>query len=101
MNSREIFRKALNDPCLEIKVVMPSEYDKLAHLLKEIPKEAYISEWRHSMGEVRYEYHVHSGDTAERLLELFHDGQRAGNPKLIKIFSYNNLVDITQGVAMG
>lgn len=99
MNAREILRKALEDPRLEITAVMPSEYGRLAKIVSHLTEDAFVSEWRHSLVEVSYEYHVHGKEAALVLNGLIRKGIHGGHPRLIRLYSQPELVELTQAAS--
>ena len=54
MNLREIYKKALKDPSLKIDVILPSRYDNIGKMLEKLAEDSYISEWKHTAGEISY-----------------------------------------------
>ncbi len=91
MNALELLKKALQDPLLEIEVLIPEAYPKVASVLARLPEIACVSEWFHTLGTARYEYHVHAGEFAAELMRAYADGARAGNPKLVHVYSKQDL----------
>lgn len=96
MVPRETFKKALEDVPLEIVVIAPKYYDILSRLIRSIPVDGYVSEWKHAMGEARYEYHIHGRETGENLKKLFEKNIHGGNPKLAHVYSHDDLVSLVQ-----
>ncbi len=95
MTPREIYKKALIDPRLEIELIAPAHYAELAKLLEKLPPTADISEWSHMHG-AGYEYHYHINGVGSQLRKLIGDEKRGGNPKLVKIYSRRELETIIQ-----
>lgn len=87
MDNRAILKKALEDPQLEITVLNASTYKSILPMIRNLPEGSCVSEWKHSLGYLRYEYHTHNGDFANEIIELYKLGINGGNPKLIKVYS--------------
>ena len=66
--------------------------------MKTTAEDEYISEWKHMIGEVGYEYHVHQQETGRILRSLLEQGMQGGNPRLIKVYSKRELADLIRGV---
>lgn len=96
MSIRDTIRCALKDPVLEVENNNFSA--AVRGMLDDLSPESCISEWRHSLGEARYEYHVHRDDT---LKQVYVKGVVGGNPRLIKIYSYDELKRISEMVPVG
>lgn len=96
MNPREIFRRALEDPRLEILVLAPPVYETVARIAADLPEGACVSEWRHTLVEVSYEYHIHGKETATALNDLIRRGIHGGHPKLVRMYTPLELVNSTK-----
>ncbi|HLC73106.1 MAG TPA: hypothetical protein VJH20_00545 [Candidatus Nanoarchaeia archaeon] len=96
MKLREMLKKALQDPELKIEAIIPEEYAKLDDFLANLPDNILVSEWLHTLGYAKYEYHIHIGETADNLKKLYEQDVRVGNPKLLRLYSKKELKDITQ-----
>lgn len=96
MAPRETFKTALADLRLDIEVLIPDNYPKVAATLRSLPEDIVISEWRHVLGGIKYEYHVHTGQTAAELKRIYDEGQRGGNPKLVNVYTKAELENIVQ-----
>ena len=86
MNNYEVLSNALNIPPLPIKILGPSE----ARELLETPSVKYVSEWKHTVGRVSYQYRPH-GDEGKELRELHDKGVKGGHPWLVKVLSREDL----------
>lgn len=96
-NNLGILRQALEDPKLEdLPCICPSHSPQLTRVLKELPPDAYVSEWRYGMGDIRYEYHVHRNGAALQLREAFSNGARGGHPRLTAVYSREELEKLIQ-----
>jgi hypothetical protein len=93
MEERQLYRKALEDPTLDIECIIPKFYSRLRELVAQLPAHSVVSEWSYGG---RYEYHVHQSDVGASLRDLFDQGHRAGNPRLIQVYSIEKLMDLTQ-----
>ncbi len=97
---RDVFRKVLGDPKLDPNLeldglgVHPRNYTTIAELVRELPAEVYISEWKHDLGDHNYECHVHGQEIGKVLRELYDQGQRAGMPTLVRVYSKAELTDL-------
>ena len=100
MNLREIYKEALKDPSFKIDAVLPSQYGNIEKMLGKIAEDEYISEWKHTAGEISYEYHIHQQETGHILQNLLEQGMRGGNPRLTKVYSKKDLIDLVQGALM-
>ena len=89
MNARQIFKKALKDPALKgIDYISSSNLKKIVDSITKSLKDDYvISEWKHTLGNVRYEYHVHTDGIKYGLIKLYLKNIRGGNPKLVNFYS--------------
>lgn len=86
MTDYEILANALKVPALPITILGSAEAkEQLANLGVK-----YISEWRHVVGLVRYEYRPH-GNEGELLKALYDRGIRGGNPWLTNVLSREDL----------
>ena len=95
MNPRDILKKALEDPPLEIEILTPTVYTKIALIICDLPEESLISEWFHNLlSEAKYEYHIHTGRTTNNLRDLYIRGVRGGNPRLVKLYTKKDLYDL-------
>ena len=94
MKPREVFKTALQDPRLEIELLIPEEYITVKETLDNLPDNILISEWLHTLAYGKYEYHIHNGETAINLKHLYSNGARAGNPRLIRLYSKKDLINI-------
>ena len=97
MNPREIYKRALKDPSFNIDAILPSQYGNIEKMLEKTAEDECISEWKHGMGKVGYEYHIHQQEIGCILQSLLEQGIQGGNPKLIKVYSKKELVDLIQG----
>ncbi|VVB81771.1 Uncharacterised protein [uncultured archaeon] len=77
---------ALKAPVLPITILGPAE----ARAQLANPEVKYVSEWKHVVGTVRYEYRLH-GDEGELLKALHKRGVRGGNPWLTNVSSRKEL----------
>lgn len=93
---RATFKNALKDPKVEIDVIAPSRAQNIARLLHDLGSDCYVSEWRHTLGEVRYEYHRHNKDVGLVLKQLYDQGIRGGNPTLTRVYSRADLEQVIQ-----
>jgi hypothetical protein len=94
-NYLSILKAALKDPVLEnIDCLFCGESSGLIGVIDSLPSDACISEWRYGLGEVKYEYHVHTYDISSKLREAFEMGFRAGHPKLTAIYSKDKFKSI-------
>jgi len=93
---RIVFKEARADPALGIIALIPSEYSKLEQLLGEMPDNAVVSEWKHDMGYVRYEYHMHTGSNVAELKQLYGNNVRSKNPQLVCLYSKQELQELIQ-----
>ena len=59
-----------------------------------MPEHSYMSEWLHTLGGVKYEYHMHRADIANALKKLYNQGVRGGNPRLTGMYSKRDLYEI-------
>jgi len=66
------------------------------YILANLPDNILVSEWLHTLGYAKYEYHIHIGETADNLKKLYEQDVRVGNPKLLRLYSKKELKDITQ-----
>lgn len=90
-----VLRKALDDPKLEgLACISPSESSVLAKIVTTLPTDAYISEWRYGIGEIRYVYHVHTNGIIPELRKLFEKGIGGGHPKLTALYSKEELINL-------
>lgn len=94
MTPREIFKRALKDPKIDIDVIALSRVAQIEKIIKELTEGGYVSEWRHTLGEVEYEYHMHSAAFGETLKGLYDKGVRGGNGKLTNVYSRSDLEEI-------
>ena len=91
MNPIGTFKTALKDPSINIDVISPSHADEITRLVNELAPDEYVSEWRHNLWAVRYEYHRHKGPVASALKQLYDQGMYGGNPKLTHLYSRSDL----------
>lgn len=97
MNARQIFKRALKDPILEgIDYINQLNLIRIVDTIKKLPEGAYISEWKHSLRKAQYEHHIHTDGIKDRLIKLYSDNVRGGNPKLLNLYSKKELEDIIQ-----
>ena len=96
MNSRELFKKALQDKKLNIEAINPNEYGRIERAIEKLPNDVIISEWLHTQGLAQYEYHIHIGEVANNLEKLYALGIKGGNPKLLRLYSKRDLKDFIQ-----
>lgn len=89
-------KSRLGDPSLDIPVLHADYFPRLEALLLKMPQEVVISEWKHTMGEAAYEYHVHTGNHASKLVALYKKGVRGGNPKLVALYTKSQLEKLIQ-----
>lgn len=90
----EVFKTALKDPQIRIAVISPAHNKELVKIINGLTADEYISEWRHNMWNVRYEYHKHKCPIASELKQLYDQGICGGNPKLTHIYSRSDLEKI-------
>lgn len=96
-NNLAVLRRALEDPKLEdLPCICPSHIPQLISVLKELPPDACVSEWRYGMGDIRYEYRVHGNGAALQLREAFSNGARGGHPTLTAVYSREELERLIQ-----
>jgi len=89
----DLFKRARKDE--HIKGV-DSLFDcEMIPVVKMLPPKSYISEWRYGMGEIRYEYYIHSNSFANKLKKVLNKGIN-GYPfyKLTNIYSKKDLKEI-------
>ena len=96
MTIREILKKALRDPKLIVAAIIPEEYGKIRGTLDTLPDDVLISEWMHHLAYGSYEYHIHNGENASKIKELYDSGVRGGNPKLLRLYSKKDLRELIQ-----
>ncbi len=96
MNPLDTLRAALKDPHIRIDVISAPHAEEIARLVGELSPDEYVSEWRHNLWAVRYEYHRHESSVALALKQLYDSGVYGGNPKLIRIYSRSDLERIIQ-----
>lgn len=97
-----VLKKALDDPRLDgLTCISPSESSVLARIVTTLPTDAYISEWRYGIGEIKYVYHVHTNGIIPQLKDLFEKGIRGGHPKLTALYSKEELEDIIKQYQVG
>ena len=93
METRKFLRRALQDPKLNIEVIIPREYLNIERALAKLPDDVLISEWLHTMGTAKYEYHIHREPQIKtQLSELYGKDIRGGNPKLVNLYSKKGLL---------
>jgi hypothetical protein len=96
-NPIDTLRKALNDPKLEdLPCICPAHNSELIRILRKLPSDAFVSEWRHGQGIVRYEYHVHMNGVGASLRDAFDKGAKGGYPTLTAVYSREELEKISQ-----
>ncbi len=94
MTNYEILRRAYAAPELDIRVIDPSQTEKIVRILED-PSIKYISEWKHTVGKLKYTYHKH-GEEGQELKELLKKGIAGGNPWLTNVFSREDLETILE-----
>ena len=94
MNPREVLKKALEDPLIDIEYIGPLNHSSMSAIMNGIPEKACISEWKHSVGKVRYEHHIHTNSITDQLRELYANGTTGGNPKITHLYSMGELKEI-------
>lgn len=94
MDIRKILKRALHDPRLNIEAIMPEEFTKISTSIKGLSDQTIISEWLHTLGFAQYEYHIHEEKVAGDLQRLYSQGIRGGNPRLLRLYSKNDLKKI-------
>lgn len=93
-NYIQILKKALNDPQVRIDCISYSYDPKLIEYVRKMSSNLYISEWRYGIGEIRYEYHIHSKELAKKLIGALKKGAHGGHPRLTAIYSKDKLEEI-------
>ena len=96
MNTRETLKKALDDPKLEIDVLDSSNYEDALSKISNLPEGSCITEWKHTMGCVEYEYHIHINGVAKDVTDLYAKGFRGGHPRLVDLYSKQKLEMLIQ-----
>ncbi|MDD5331793.1 MAG: hypothetical protein PHE43_03150 [Candidatus Nanoarchaeia archaeon] len=89
-----ILKKALNDEKLNIKDIDNLSGGDLSYLEKvveELPNNGGVSEWQYGMGNLFFEYHLHTNGLVPKLKELYHRGKRGGHPTLLAVYSKEEL----------
>lgn len=87
MGNYDMLSAALSVPPLPITILGPSE---ARTVLERNPSVYYVSEWKHTMGRVRYEYRPH-GEEGKELKELRDKGVKGGHPWLVQVLSRADL----------
>ena len=84
-----LFRQALKDPKIDgLECISPRFRDELSRLVKHLPEDHWVSEWRYG-GE--YAYYEHTADIGPKLKKFYEQGKKAGNPKLTNVYSKKRL----------
>ncbi|MBI4155110.1 hypothetical protein HY498_03425 [Candidatus Woesearchaeota archaeon] len=92
---RALFKKALKDPQIKgLECICPSGRVALQKVLKTLPDNVWVSEWRYGMGIVSYRYYLHINGLGLKLKKAYDEGKRAGHPFFTGIFSKQDLESI-------
>jgi hypothetical protein len=92
-----ILNKALKDSKVEGLVCISPDYKKrLSEIIKDMPSEAYLTEWRYGVGEIYYVYYMHTNGIGPKLKEAFEKDFRGGHPKLTAVYQKKELEHIIQ-----
>jgi len=90
-------RSALKDPVISnLDCICPSNKQVLEDIVSHLPDNAIISEWKYTIGNVKYLYHIHTNGINKKLNEAYINNVRGGNPKLTKIYSKKELKKIIE-----
>lgn len=98
----KILEKASKDPQIfqGLVCLTRESYLTIQSLLKNIPEENYISEWKEGLFHITYSYRVHNQTTGKALQDLIEKNIRGGHPQLIWAQKKNQLEKfILEGVS--
>ncbi len=99
-NHISTLQRALKDPKIEgITCICDAEMNRLKKIIPSLPANAIISEWKYGIGQVHYEYHIHTNGNSVQLKEAYEQNVRGGHPKLTALYSIEQLNALIQQYA--
>ena len=93
MNDYQELKDAYSRPAINLKTL--TDVEGIARALSDTNTQ-YVSEWKETIGQLKYSYHTHSEEEGKRLKELLNCKKKGGNPWLEKVLSRKELEAILE-----
>ena len=92
-----VLKSALKEPIISnLDCICPSNKQVLENIINNLPDNPIISEWKYTIGNVNYFYHIHTNGINKKLTEAYNNSVRGGNPTLIHLYSKKELQKIIE-----